>query len=395
MPERRLSSAEFIALMAMLFATIAFSIDAMLPALDEIERELTPTDPNRAQLILTSFVLGMGIGTFFTGPLSDWLGRKPVILGGLALYIVAAFWAMQSQSLEWVLAARLLQGIGAAGPRVVALAIIRDLYEGPGMARLMSFVMIVFTMVPAIAPLLGSFIIWGFGWRAIFLAFISFAVLAGLWLFMRQPETLAKEHRRPMTFSKLAQAMREMFGIRIVVLSILAQSLGFGVLFGHLSTIQPIFDETFDRAASFPYWFALIAIIAAGASRLNAAIVERVGMRPIVEATFAGVAVFSFFLVGAVLIDTPNAILFPVYILWSITLFGMAGLTIGNLNAIAMQPLGHIAGFAASIIGSFATVAAVIIAAPIGLAFNGTPLSISLGVTVCAACAVFVTRMIR
>ncbi|WP_372833859.1 MFS transporter, partial [Puniceibacterium confluentis] len=150
-----MSRVEFIALIAMLFATIAFSIDSMLPALPEIGAALSPGNLNRVQLVITSFVLGMGIGTFFTGPLSDTFGRKPVVLCGAILYIVASLVAARAQSLEVLLAARVVQGLGAAGPRVVALAIIRDLYQGRGMARIMSFVMIVFTLVPAIAPSMG------------------------------------------------------------------------------------------------------------------------------------------------------------------------------------------------------------------------------------------------
>ena len=194
---RRLSMPEFIALIAMLFATIAFSIDAMLPALPEIAATLTPLDPNKAQLIVTSFVLGMGIGTLFAGPLSDSFGRRNVIVGGAVLYCAAAAIAMVAPSLETVLAARVLQGLGAAGPRVVSLALVRDLYKGREMARVVSFAMMIFTLVPAVAPLAASGIIAAWGWRAIFAAFILFAILAVVWMMLRQPETLPRAARRP------------------------------------------------------------------------------------------------------------------------------------------------------------------------------------------------------
>ena len=167
-PTRRLSQPEFIAMIAAAMALTAFSIDSMLPALPEIAQALTPDGPNRAQLVLTSFVLGMGIGTIFTGPLSDSFGRKPVILGGALLYVIGATLAGQAESLETMLASRIIQGLGVAGPRVVAIAIVRDLYQGRPMASIMSYAMMIFTLVPAVAPLLGSYIIVSFGWRAVF-----------------------------------------------------------------------------------------------------------------------------------------------------------------------------------------------------------------------------------
>ena len=159
-PRAALGQTEFIVLMAMLVATVAFSIDAMLPALPEIGQTLSPDAPNQAQLILTSFILGMGLGTFFTGPLSDTFGRKPVMVGGAVVYIAGAGAAYFAQSLEIMLAARLVQGLGAAGPRVVALALVRDLYGGRDMARIMSFVMLIFAVVPALAPTLGTTSFW-------------------------------------------------------------------------------------------------------------------------------------------------------------------------------------------------------------------------------------------
>ncbi|MEM7491425.1 MAG: MFS transporter, partial [Pseudomonadota bacterium] len=165
--------------MAMLSATIAFSIDSMLPALPEIGRALSPEAPNAAQLVIVAFVFGMGVGTLFAGPLSDALGRKAVMLGGAGLYCAAAIWAAFAPSLEALLLARVVQGLGASGPRVAAQAMIRDLYMGRGMAKVLSFVMMTFTLVPAIAPLMGAVIMAGFGWRGIFWAFVVFSILSG------------------------------------------------------------------------------------------------------------------------------------------------------------------------------------------------------------------------
>ena len=381
--ERRLPVVEFIALLAMMFAMTAFSIDAMLPALPQIAAELTPDAPNRAQLIITSFVLGMGVGTFVTGPLSDAYGRRVVILLGAILYSAGAMLAWSAPTLELVLAARFLQGLGVAGPRIAGMALIRDLYSGRQMARLISFVMMIFTLVPAVAPLIGSFIIAGFGWRAIFVAFVLFAAISMTWFMLRQGETLAHHARRPLKPESLLVAVREVVTHRVVMLVTLAQTLAFGSLFATLSSTQQVFDQTFGKAESFPRWFAVIAIFAGTASILNARLVVRIGMRTMVTTTFIVQVVISsvmlfLFWTGWM----PDILAFPAYVLWTVSVFAMAGLTIGNLNALALEPMGHIAGTAASIVAAIATVLSVPLAVPIGLAFDGTPVPLMAGVLV-------------
>ncbi|MEM8582415.1 MAG: MFS transporter, partial [Pseudomonadota bacterium] len=256
-PVKRLSTSEFIALIAMLFATIAFSIDAMLPAMPEIAETLTPDDPNRAALIITSFVFGMGVGTLFTGPLSDAYGRRPIILWGALLYCAGAALAWAAQSLELALLGRAVQGLGSSGPRTAAVAIVRDLYSGRQMARIMSFVFIVFSIVPALAPTLGAGIIALSGWRGIFAAFILFSFISAGWLWLRQPETLPPSARRPFTLNLLWQGLQEVLSNRVVYLTIAAQTLAMACLFSVLSSTQQIFDQTFGQGAVFHLWFAL------------------------------------------------------------------------------------------------------------------------------------------
>lgn len=383
----RMGQLEFIALLAMLFATIAFSIDAMLPALPEIAQELSPNDVNRAQLILTSFVLGMGIGTFVAGPLSDTFGRKAIITLGAVLYCGGAFIAWSSSSLEVVLAARILQGLGAAGPRVVGLAIIRDLYEGRGMARVMSFVMMVFTLFPALAPLIGTLIIEIANWRAIFIVFIGFSIFTMIWLHLRLHETLPKEKRRPFRVSVLFSAILELFSHRTVRISIACQTLGFGMLFGMISSIQQIYEVTFDRSEVFPIWFAVIGIFSGSASFLNAMLVMRLGMRKMVVLSFMGQAIISAAMIALSVFTPSDAIFFGVFLIWQTSIFFMAGLVFGNLNALAMEPVGHIAGLAASLIGGVATVLATSIAAPVGLLFDGSPLPLAIMTFIASAIA--------
>lgn len=373
-PTERLSQVEFIALIAMHFAMVAFSIDAMLPALPEIADEISPDNRNRAQLVLTSFVLGMGVGTLFTGPLSDRFGRKPVIFAGAVLYIMGCALAYVARDLDTMLASRLLQGLGVAGPRIVALAIIRDIYEGRRMAQIMSYAMMIFTLVPAIAPYLGAFIIDAFGWRAIFASFMLFGLVLTTWLMVRQPETLPLEKRRPFQPRALWAATRECFSHPVFRLSTAAQALTLGMLFGTLSSTQQIFDETFARADSFPAWYALIAVFGGTASIMNARLVIGLGMRRMIEMGLGGQVVLSVIVaVSGLTMGTP----FWLYVVWTTSIFFMAGLVIGNLNALAMEPLGHIAGLAASVIGATATICAVLFAVPIGLMFDGTPVPLA------------------
>ena len=377
------SRGEFIALLALLFASIALSIDAMLPALPQIAKALSPADPNKAQLVITSFVLGMGVGTLFAGPLSDAFGRKATIQAGFALYILAAIACWAAPSLETLLIARVVQGIGSAFPRTVSIAMVRDLYKGREMAQIMSFAMMIFTLVPAVAPLMGQGVIALAGWQAIFVAYIAFALLVMGWFALRQPETLPIEDRRPLSLATLARASVEVLTHRVVLISIAAQALTLGMLFATLSSMEGIFDQRFDRAASFPLWFAVIAVASMSGSIVNARLVMRLGMRVMVKVTYAVLlAVTLAYLALHVTDALPDTAAFAVHILWSVVLFAVMGLTLGNLSALAMEPLGHIAGLAASVTSAIATIASVALAVPVGLMFDGTQGPLLLGVAV-------------
>ena len=393
---RSLPQGEFVAMIAILFATIAFSIDAMLPALPQIAAELTPEAVNRAQLVLATFVLGMGLGTLVAGPLSDSIGRKRAIVGFIGLSVLGAVAAAMSTSMEMLLAARLVQGLGAAGPRIVSIALVRDLYEGRTMARIMSFVMMIFILIPAVAPSIGALIIAGFGWRGIFGAFVLFGIAGVLWLNLRQEETLPPERRRPLRAGPLRQAFSEVVSHRLVLLYIVVLTLGFGQMFALLSSIQQIYAETFGRADTFPLWFAATGLLSGGGTILNATLVMRLGMRRLAIAAYATQTVISGLLVAAEMSGLlPPGLAFPVFFFWSASVFFMAGLTFGNLNALALQPMGHIAGMAASVVGALSTVGAVFIAAPIGLAFDGTIVPLTFGTLICSALAWWLMRWSR
>lgn len=382
-----LRQGEFVALMALLFATVAISIDAMLPALPQIASALSPDAPNRAQLVITAFVFGMGVGTLFVGPLADAYGRKPVLIWGAALYILGALACYFATSLEMLLVARVVQGLGASAPRVVGTAMIRDQYQGRDMARIISLVMMIFTIVPAIAPLLGQGVIYLAGWHAIFLVYIAFSVITMAWLILRQPETLPVA--RPLSAPSLIAAARELGRSRMVITVTLAQSFLFAALFATLSSMQGIFDQQFDRAASFPIWFGVIALTSALGSLVNARIVMRLGMARVVTTSILGMFALS---ILVTLANLAGIFAFPLHILWSVAMFSLMGLSLGNLSAMAMEKVGHIAGMASSMITAISTVISVILAIPVALAFNGTALPLYLGVAGFMALAALNTK---
>ena len=384
---RRLPLGELIALLAFLFATVAFSIDAMLPALPELARDLTPDDVNRAQLILTSFVAGMGLGTLFAGPLSDAIGRRPAMAIGFTIYLIAAVAGIFAQSLEMLLVARFVQGLGASGPRIVGTALVRDMYEGREMARITSFVMMVFMIVPALAPSIGQLFIWAAGWHGVFAGFVIFGAVGWAWFWLRQPETLPPERRRPMNLGSLWSGIREVLSDREIVLATIVMTLGFGQMFGLLSSAQQLFGEAYGKGAQFPLWFAALALLAGSGTVLNARLVMTVGMRRMARGAYLMQIVAAALFLMLILLDLPKNVEFWGFFAWAVSVFMMAGLTFGNLNALAMQRKGHIAGMTASVVSALSTIGAVAIAAPVGLAYDGTAVPAAVAALVCSAVA--------
>lgn len=391
-----LSQPEFIALIAMLFATIALSIDAMLPAITDIGKLLSPEAPNRAMLIIGAFFLGMGLGTFVSGPLSDAWGRKPVMMIGGAVYCAASLVCYFAGSLEMLIVARVVQGIGAAGPRTVSLAMVRDMYSGREMARIMSFAMMIFMVAPAIAPLMGQAVIHFADWHAIFLVFVVFSLVSLVWLGLRQPETLPVSDRIPLNVPRLIASAKDMFSHRVVVVTILIQTLVMAVLVALLSSISPVFEQHFERGAEFPLWFALAAGFSAMGSLANARLVMTVGMRRVITLTFAAVLLVSVLVLASLLwIALPQELEFALFMIWIISLFCMMSLTMGNLNALAMEPVGHIAGFAASIMAGVSTVLSVVISLPVTQSFSGSHLPLVAGSVVFLGLALALMRLTR
>ena len=388
------SRGEFIALLALLFATIALSIDAMLPALPQIAAELSPSNPNQAQLVVTSFFFGMGLGTLVAGPISDRFGRKRVIAVCAAIYLAGAGLSALAPSLETLLFARALQGVGAAAPRVVGMAMVRDLYKGRDMARIVSIVMMIFMVVPALAPLLGQAVLYFGPWRSIFVAVAVIALLANAWVLLRQPETLPAAARRTLRPVDLWQSAKEFLGHRTAVISTACQTLGTACLLSTLSSQQGIFEQTFGRGETFAAWFGFIALCAASGSLINSRIVMRLGMRRVILTTYLAQVCLTLALLAGLLSGLmPPALIFPAHVFWSITVVAMMGLTQGNLSALAMEDLGHVAGLASSLMTAASTVFAVVLAVPVGLALDGTQIPLMVGVLGFCATAVALMRL--
>ncbi len=369
----------FIVLVALLTGLLAFGTDAMLPALPEIGAALGLADGNRVQLIVTSFMLGTGLGQLFFGPFSDYRGRKPAILLGLGIFIAGSVVSLTAQSFEVMLAGRMLQGLGVAGPRTASLAMVRDLYKGRDMARIMSFVMAVFILVPALAPLMGQVVMLTWGWRSIFVSFILFAMVAFLWMLLGQPETHVE--RRRFSIADLWQATMAVLSSRQTMGFAIVAGLNFAAFVVYLSSAEQIFREIFHVGRLFPLYFAIMALAIGAASFTNAKLVMRLGMHTLITRAIS--ALIGFSLVYTVILAIfPAAESLWLFMTWGVLSFFSVGLVFGNVNALAMEPMGTNAGIAAAIIGAVSTVLAVAIGVPLGMLYNGSTLPLVAGFVV-------------
>ena len=367
----RLRTGEFIPLVALLFSLVALAIDGMLPALPEIGRDLGVARPNDVQYVIIALFLGLGLGQVFFGPLSDRIGRKPAIYAGLGVFMAGCVVSVFAPTFETMIAGRVLQGIGVAGPRIVTVAVVRDQYEGRPMARIMSFAMAVFILVPAIAPALGLAILRTAGWRTIFIAFFLIAAIAFVWLLVRQPETLPPARRRSLSPRALAGAVREILGIRAAVGYTVATGFAFSPFVAYLSSAPQMFEDGYGIRDLFVFWFAVLALVIGAASIVNGRLVMRYGMRRLSAVAAAAIAVGSTVAwIGLVPYDG----LFPfwLFMAYFLVVFAFVGLLFGNLNALAMEPLGHIAGVGSAVVASLATLISVPLGGAVGQSFDGT-----------------------
>jgi len=380
---------EYILLVALLISIGAMGTDIMLPAMKAMGAEFGVQHANDVHLIITAFFLGMAIGQLIVGPLSDRYGRKPIILFGYLIFIVGCALSMFTTNWTMMLAGRVIQGIGAAAPRIVTMALVRDEFEGRAMARILSIVMALFITVPILAPAIGQGLIYVSGWRATFAALIVLAILASVWFYLRQAETLAPSNRRSIDIRHLWQGFIEVVRTRITLGYTLATGLVYGMFVGYLGSAQQIFQDVFGVGDLFALYFALASLSLGTASLVNAKLVMRLGMRKLNWIALLSLSALSlgfWFLLFAV--DGVPSI--ELFLIWQLSTFFCVGIVFGNINAIALQPLGHIAGLAAAFVGSMATFISLPLAWIIGKQFDNTvfPLVAGFAVLGLAACVV-------
>ena len=375
-PLQKLGTTEFVVMMASLMSITALSIDTMLPALPHIAEELHITDPNDRQMIITIFMIGLGIGSLIYGPVSDRFGRRPVLMVAAALQLLSTFICVIAPSFDILLIARLLAGLSIASGRVVAISIVRDCFRGDAMARIMSLVMVTFIIVPVFAPTLGSIVLLVAPWRGIFALLLLFIILLGAWQYFRLPETLPPENRVAIGPRDLWATFLEVVTNRNSIGHMLASGVTMGGLIGFVVSIQQIFFDVFDAGEFFPVGFALITMWMGIGSLLNSRLVERIGARRLSQG--AVIMLIAVSLIHSLLIVAgyEHLVLFIVIQAITTTCFSFSG---ANFSAISLEPFKRGAGLASSIQAALTIILSAALGGLVGASFDGTVLPMSLG----------------
>ncbi len=360
---------------------VALSIDAVLPALEQIGISIGIKHSNDTQLLITMIFLGLGFGQLIFGPISDSLGRKPVVYFGFILFVIASFICVAATSIEMMVFGRILQGIGLSAPRTVSIAMVRDTFSGDYMAKVMSFIVVIFILVPVVAPAIGKVMLDLFGWRFIFYSQLIYGVFVMVWLWKRQVETLPKEKRVKFSTHLFVDGTKEFIKHKQAIIFTLISGFITGSFIVYLSASQIIFQEQYNLVDEFPFIFAGLAITVGLATFLNGTFVLKYGMLKLVT-------VFTLFFTAIplayifIFYGTPNPSISILLLFFGMQFFAI-GFLFGNLRALAMQPIGHIAGIGAAINGFVSTLMAVPIATYIGKYVITTALPLFIGFFVC------------
>lgn len=390
---KEIGQKEFVALMAMLMSFVALAIDSMLPALGQIGQSLNVRNANDTQLVISTIFLGMGFGLMIFGPLSDSYGRKPAIYGGISIFVLGCLLSYYAQSFEIMLIGRALQGLGAASSRVITLAMIRDKYEGNAMAKIMSLIMIIFILVPALAPSIGQGILMIGDWRDIFSFMAAFAAVGFIWFFIRQPETLKPEHKHPFKLRTVVDGIKETLKNKTARSFTIASGLIFGGLVGYLSSSQQILQVQYGLGDLFSIYFGGLALSIGAASFANSKWVEKYGMLKLCLKSLKLLTLLAMLFIPVTYYfqGHPPLALFMAYLLVTFFCFGIL---FGNFNALAVEPLGHIAGVANSVISSLQTLMSMLLGSTIGYFYNGTIFPLIIGFFILGAWSWYLTHNI-
>lgn len=383
---------EFVIVIASIMALNPIAMDMMLPALPNIASAFGIVIANRPQAVLSTFLIGFGVGQFAMGPLSDRFGRRPVLLGGMALYCIASALAIAAPSFETLLLARALQGLGTSATRVIATSIVRDCYAGRRMASVMSLAMMVFIAVPVIAPSFGQAVMLLTQWRGIFIVLMLYGVLALIWSALRMPETLPLSERKSLAIRDVLGAFRQTITNRQTLGYALAAGGVQGSLFAFVFSSQQVFTGIYHLGHYFPLAFAAIAIGVAVAGFLNARFVGRIGMRVISHGALVGFVVVSGIMLAATKLDM---LPLPLFMALAAMMMFAFGLMFANFTALAMEPQGHIAGTASSLYGSITTLLGIGIGTVIGQDYDGTLLPFATGFFLCTLSALAVVTVVE
>ena len=367
---------EFVVVIASIMALNPLAMDMMLPALPDIASAFHISEANRPQAVLSTFLIGFGIGQFVMGPLSDRFGRRAVLIDGMALYCIASVIAVSASSFETLLLARVLQGLGTSATRVIATSIVRDCYAGRRMASVMSLAMMVFIAVPVIAPSLGQAVLLFAQWRGIFLVLLLYGIVALIWNAVRMPETLPESERKSLALRDVLDAYRQTVTNRQTLGYAIAAGGVLGALFAFVFSSQQVFTGIYKLGHYFPLAFAAIAIGTAIAGFLNARFVGRLGMRVISHGALVGFVVVAGILLVAVKL---NMLPLPLFMALGALMMFAFGLMIANFTSLAMEPHGHIAGTASSLYGSITTLIGILVGTTIGQDYDGTLLPFATG----------------
>ena len=369
--QKKSSFVEFVTLMALYVSLMAISIDMILPALFLMGKDFGIIDQNQMQYVIGVLFLGFTFGQIFYGPLADSFGRKPTVYLGLIIFVAGNILSITAQDYSMMLLGRFLQGFGAASPRIVSIAIIRDLYKGRDMARVMSFVMTIFIVIPVIAPSIGQALLFFMSWRFLFGIFLIAAIIATIWTFIRLPETLKKQDVRPFNLPTIWKDLLLVLGNKFAVGYAICNGLVFGALIGYLSSSRQIFQDYFQVGELFPIYFGISALSVGASSILNSMIVKKYGMKLICHHALLLMMVMSvsFFLMS---IFQNHQLLIWQFMIFAVITFFALGMLFGNLNAMAMEQMGHVAGIAAAVTGCLSSGISVIIGTTIGQSYNNT-----------------------